>query len=309
MLFCGCQNGLIRSFQMPLTDHSEWQDYIGHCDNITKMKMASFDEYLITNSMIIELKTRIDELKLENDYQLRLKDMNYNERIKELTEKFIQEMETLKTKNQLLKLDKEHNDNYHENQYHELLNKHNEQLQHIESISNQKLINEYHKYNELSQLKELNELNYEKQLNNQQLNHEQLLTNTINNYELKINEKNIKINELMNQLNLNLNQYELMKQLIDYNNDQEILELKSYYNNLLLNELNLNKKLKNDINLIKKNLLNLQNIIQESNLNIKNYNIEIKKLNNIIDNLNKDLYNLRKELQERDDTIQDKVSL
>ncbi|VDP24511.1 unnamed protein product [Schistosoma mattheei] len=349
MLFCGCQNGLIRSFQMPLTDHSEWQDYIGHCDNITKMKMASFDEYLITvsndcsiiiwriqdrearssktdkenlwmeeilitksdleekNSMIIELKTRIDELKLENDYQLRLKDMNYNERIKELTEKFIQEMETLKTKNQLLKLDKEHNDNYHENQYHELLNKHNEQLQHIESISNQKLINEYHKYNELSQLKELNELNYEKQLNNQQLNHEQLLMNTINNYELKINEKNTKINELINQLNLNLNQYELMKQLIDYNNDQEILELKSYYKNLLLNELNLNKKLKNDINLIKKNLLNLQNIIQESNLNIKNYNIEIKKLNNIIDNLNKDLYNLRKELQERDDTIQDKM--
>lgn len=50
MLFCGCQNGLIRSFQMPLTDHSEWQDYIGHCDNITKMKMASFDEYLITVS-------------------------------------------------------------------------------------------------------------------------------------------------------------------------------------------------------------------------------------------------------------------
>ena len=29
--------------------------------------------------------------------------MNYNEKIKELTEKFIQEMESLKSKNQLLK--------------------------------------------------------------------------------------------------------------------------------------------------------------------------------------------------------------
>jgi len=48
-----------------------------------------------------ELKTRVDELKMENDYQLRLKDMNYNEKIKELTEKFIQEMESLKTKNQV----------------------------------------------------------------------------------------------------------------------------------------------------------------------------------------------------------------
>ena len=48
-----------------------------------------------------ELKTRVEELRLENDYQLRLKDMTYNEKIKELTEKFIQEMESLKTKNQV----------------------------------------------------------------------------------------------------------------------------------------------------------------------------------------------------------------
>ena len=38
---------------------------------------------------------------MENEYQLRLKDMNYNEKMKELTEKFIQEMESLKTKNQV----------------------------------------------------------------------------------------------------------------------------------------------------------------------------------------------------------------
>ena len=54
-----------------------------------------------------ELKTRVEELKMENEYQLRLKDMNYNEKIKELTEKFIQEMESLKTKNQMLKTDKD----------------------------------------------------------------------------------------------------------------------------------------------------------------------------------------------------------
>ena len=51
--------------------------------------------------MMAELKTRVEELKMENEYQLRLKDMNYNEKIKELTEKFIQEMESLKTKNQV----------------------------------------------------------------------------------------------------------------------------------------------------------------------------------------------------------------
>lgn len=47
-----------------------------------------------------ELKTRVEELRLENDYQLRLKDMTYSEKKKELTDKFIEEMESLKTKNQ-----------------------------------------------------------------------------------------------------------------------------------------------------------------------------------------------------------------
>ena len=38
-------------------------------------------------------------------------DMNYNEKLKELTEKFILEMESLKSKNQLLKIEKEKEDN------------------------------------------------------------------------------------------------------------------------------------------------------------------------------------------------------
>ncbi|XP_021796068.1 cilia- and flagella-associated protein 57 isoform X4 [Papio anubis] len=65
------------------------------------------EEVLVTKTdmeekaqVMLELKTRVEELKMENEYQLRLKDMNYSEKIKELTDKFIQEMESLKTKNQ-----------------------------------------------------------------------------------------------------------------------------------------------------------------------------------------------------------------
>lgn len=56
---------------------------------------------LLKAQVMLELKTRVEELKMENEYQLRLKDMNYSEKIKELTDKFIQEMESLKTKNQV----------------------------------------------------------------------------------------------------------------------------------------------------------------------------------------------------------------
>lgn len=34
------------------------------------------------NTLMIELKNKVDELALHNEYQLRLKDMNYSEKIK-----------------------------------------------------------------------------------------------------------------------------------------------------------------------------------------------------------------------------------
>lgn len=50
---------------------------------------------------MLELKSRVEELQMENEYQLRLKEMNYNEKIKELTEKFIQQIESLTNQNQV----------------------------------------------------------------------------------------------------------------------------------------------------------------------------------------------------------------
>ena len=99
--------------------------------------------------MMAELKTRVDELKMENEYQLRLKDMNYNEKIKELTEKFIQEMESLKTKNQVLKTEKDKEEAKHEEELSELMEKHAKELQDLESANNQKLMLEYEKFQEL----------------------------------------------------------------------------------------------------------------------------------------------------------------
>ena len=79
--------------------------------------------------MMAELKTRVDELKMENEYQLRLKDMSYNEKIKELTEKFIQEMESLKTKNQVLKTEKDKEEAKHDEEMGELMEKNAKELQ------------------------------------------------------------------------------------------------------------------------------------------------------------------------------------
>ena len=50
---------------------------------------------------MLELKTRVEELKMENEYQLRLKDMNNNEKLKELNDSFIHQTESMKTQIQV----------------------------------------------------------------------------------------------------------------------------------------------------------------------------------------------------------------
>jgi cilia- and flagella-associated protein 57 len=80
------------------------------------------------NSMMVELKTRVEELKMENEYQLRLKDMNFNEKIKEVTEKFMQEIEALKITSTVLRTDKEKEEVRHEEELAEERERHSREL-------------------------------------------------------------------------------------------------------------------------------------------------------------------------------------
>lgn len=50
---------------------------------------------------MLDLKMNVEELHMENEYQLRLKDMSYNEKIRELTANFNQQIHSLKTRLQV----------------------------------------------------------------------------------------------------------------------------------------------------------------------------------------------------------------
>ena len=54
-----------------------------------------------------ELQSKVDELHIHSEYQLRLKDMDANEKIKEVTEKFTQELEGGRSKYDMLQEEKE----------------------------------------------------------------------------------------------------------------------------------------------------------------------------------------------------------
>lgn len=76
----------------------------------------------------------MSELREENDYQLKLKEMNYAERIRDLTDKFMQEMENLKTKLVVVTGEKDKEASKHGDTLHDLMEKQTKELQDLGTI-------------------------------------------------------------------------------------------------------------------------------------------------------------------------------
>lgn len=271
------------------------------------------EEILITksdleekNSMMAELKTRVDELKMENGYQLRLKDMNYNEKIKELTEKFIQEMESLKTKNQVLKTDKDKEEAKHEEEMAELMEKHSKEMTDLESANNQKLMLEYEKFQEQQAKMMKMQEDYDRQLVEMEESKQRALEELTEYYETKIQEMTTKLEQSNDETRQQTREYEETKKQIEEDADREILDIKNKYERRLRDEKEANMRLKGETGIMKKKFTSLQKEIDDHKEEIKKYQAEKAKLENIIRNLEKDILGLKKEIQERDDTIQDK---
>lgn len=50
---------------------------------------------------MMEMKTRLEELHMEHEYQLRLKAMSYNEKMRELSDRLTRQVELLETRQQV----------------------------------------------------------------------------------------------------------------------------------------------------------------------------------------------------------------
>ncbi|PAA67586.1 hypothetical protein BOX15_Mlig006712g2, partial [Macrostomum lignano] len=271
------------------------------------------EEILITksdleekNALTAELNQRVEELKIGNEYQLRMKDMNYNDKIKELTEKFIQEMESLKTKNQVLKTEKDKEEAKHEEQLQEVMEKHSKEVQDMEAANNQKLMMEYEKYQELQSKSQKMQEDYERQLQEMEEARQKSEEEITEKFEERIRQLDEKIEELESQIHQQTEEYEETKKLIEEDADREILDSKIKYEKRLREEKESNTKLKSESGIMKKKFTSLQKEIDDHKDEIKKLQTENQKLNNVIRNLQKDIDGLKKEIQERDETIQDK---
>ncbi|XP_009876698.1 PREDICTED: WD repeat-containing protein 65, partial [Apaloderma vittatum] len=255
---------------------------------------------------MLELQIRVKELQTENYYQLRLKDMYCNEKIKELEENYTSEIGSLKNKYQILQEEKEKQELQHQLQLSELMNKHAREVQQLESESNQKLLMESEKYQELKEKSQKMQEEYEEQLHNLDESKSRAVKDLTEHYEEKLNEKSVLLEEAEEHMRQQLQAHEEITKQIEEDGDQEILEIKVKYERQLLEEKETNLELNGEIEVMNKRLNSLQKELNERNRDTEELKLEQQKLQGIIKSLEKDILTLKTEMQERADTIQDK---
>ncbi|KAF1553582.1 Cilia- and flagella-associated protein 57, partial [Eudyptula albosignata] len=280
----------------------KWEKEVEYAEEVLIMR-SDIEE---KSQAMLDLQIRVKELQTENDYQLRLKDMYCDEKIKELEENFTQEIGSLKTEHQILQAEKEKQELQHQFQLSELMNKQAREVQQLESDSNQKLLMENEKYQELQVKSQRMQEEYEKQLHNLEESKSRAVKELTEYYEEKLNEKSVLLEEAKEDMRQQLQTHEEIKKQIEEDEDQEILEIKIKYERQLLEEKESNLQLKGETGVMNKRLNSLQKELKERNRDIEEMRLEQQKLQGIIKSLEKDMLALKTEIQERADTIQDK---
>uniref|UniRef100_A0A6Q2XMB8 Cilia- and flagella-associated protein 57 n=1 Tax=Esox lucius TaxID=8010 RepID=A0A6Q2XMB8_ESOLU len=260
------------------------------------------EEILITksdleekNQVMLELKTRVEELKMENEYQLRLKDMNHNEKIKELSEKFMQQMESLKTKYQVALAQC-------------FIDPSAKSVVSFppESTGNQKLMLEYQKYQELQLKCQRMQEGHDGQLQALEETREQALQDITLFYQAQLQEKTHLLSHCQDESRQQVREFDETKKQMEEDWDREVHNIRIKYERKLREEKEVSLRLKGETGVMKKKFSSLQREIDERNMEIDKLRVELQKLQGFIKALEKDIMDLKKESKERDETIQDK---
>mmetsp|Transcript_31019 Transcript_31019/g.42984 ORF Transcript_31019/g.42984 Transcript_31019/m.42984 type:complete len:1197 (+) Transcript_31019:119-3709(+) len=306
LLFCVSEDGCLFAF-----DVREKEARGGKGG--TKEAMVYAEEVLVTKSdleekkaRMAELETQVNELTMQNEYQLRLKDLNLNERIKDITEKFTHEIESDKSKFELLLQEKNEQEMEYEEKLKQAEERHGGQMQGLEGQYQQKIMTEVERYHSLQQEKELLNEKWDEQNSLLVESHERVIAELTEEYEEKLQEEQLHLHRVQQEKGEREREFEETKRQLEEDADREIEELKEKYEAKLTQEREIGLRLKGENGIMKKKFNALQKDIDDQKEEIKQLFEQKKELYQTIGSLEKDIGGLKKEISERDETIGDK---
>ncbi|GAQ89010.1 hypothetical protein KFL_004790040 [Klebsormidium nitens] len=271
------------------------------------------EEVLVTKSdleekraKMAELEAQVQALTLQNEYQLRLKDLNLNERLKELTKKYTSEAEEARARHVLLAQEKTEMEAEYEEKLRAFEERAAQQAAAVENQYQQKLMGEVERYQQLAQEKELVNERWEQQNGLLADSHERVIAEVTEEYEAKLGEERLQAEKLAAERDAAAKEYEETKRQMEEDADREIEVLKERYEQKLTQEREVGLRLKGENGILKKKALAFQKDLEDQKEEIRELFEKKKDLYQTIASLEKDIASLKKEIKERDETIGDK---
>jgi len=271
------------------------------------------EEILVTKSdleekqsLMQELKNKVDELALHNEYQMRLKDMNYSEKIKEVTEKFTQDLEQDKNKFELLREEKNDMEMEYEERLKQMDEKHQHELQELEGSYQQKIMAEVERYQTLVHERDLQRDRWEEQQGLLINTHEKYVGELTEDFEQKLDEdKQLRMTLEDEKQELN-KEFEEIKVQLEDDIDTEIQSMRSKYDQQLAAEREATLRYKGENGIMRKKFSVLQKEIEDQKEEIKLLLEKEKDLHEQIKALEREIQAHKREIKNRDDTIGEK---
>ncbi|XP_039971838.1 cilia- and flagella-associated protein 57 isoform X1 [Xiphias gladius] len=271
------------------------------------------EEILVTKSdmeektqNMLELKMRLEELQMENEYQLRLKDIHYNEKMKEISDKFTQQIESLKTTQQAMKTEMEKQEREHQQSSAEVTVKHSKELEDLELSYSQKLIVEHERYQDLQHEYQRMQEDNEKQRKSAEESKIQALEELTQNYEAKLQEKTQHLARCQEDAQQQIREFQEIIKQVEEDEERMIHDIQIKYEKKLHTEKETNTNLKGETGIMAQKFCSLQKQTDEKNTDIKKLKQERQRLLGLIRSLESDIEDLKRQIAGHEKTNQDK---
>ncbi|KAJ3354747.1 Cilia- and flagella-associated protein 57 [Entophlyctis luteolus] len=275
--------------------------------------MGYSDEILITKSELedmtaamAEMGRSLEERKLEHEYQLRLKDMTLTERLKELREKFTQEIEALKIGSSVLRNEKEKEESKQEEEISALKMRHMNELHEREAKYNQQLMHEYEKYQALQSRVANQQDQWQKAMREFDAGTHRAMTAVQKDAEDKMSVKQAEKSKIIAQLHTQRRECDEMARQNSQDIDTEITLIQNRYEKKLRSERDEGARLKGENGIMRKKFNTLTKEIEDNKSEIARLREDERKLRSVIAMLDKEIVTFKKEMSDRDELIQDK---
>lgn len=271
------------------------------------------EEILVTRAdleekttMMRELKNKVDELTLHNEYQLRLKDMNYNKKIDEITTKFNEELDLGKKNYEALTKEKATMIEKYKEKFKNIADQQQEELNKVVKSYEAKVQAEKKRHENLVEEQQEQRQRWEEE--NQKLieQHDKYVASLTRKYEGFLRDAEDDKAKIEVQKKDLLNEFETSKHLIEDDADFEIDDLKLKYDLKLKQEKEYTIRLKGENAIMRKKFALLHKELEDQKEDIKSVSNREKELLDRKKGLEKDIQGHKKEIREREETINDK---